>query len=67
MITLKVPEMSCGHCVKAITGAVKTVDPGASVEIDLGAQRVTIKSAVDEARLRAAIADAGYDSEKLPA
>ena len=67
MITLKVPEMSCGHCVKAITGALKAVDPGASVEIDLGSHLVKVASAADEASLREAIAGAGYENEKLPA
>ena len=67
MITLKVPEMSCGHCAKTITGALKAVDPGAAVEIDIGSQIVRVASTADEARLRAAIADAGYENEKLPA
>ncbi|MDT3379149.1 heavy-metal-associated domain-containing protein [Labrys portucalensis] len=67
MITLKVPEMSCGHCVKTITGALQAIDPGAAVEIDLGTQTVKVASVADEAKLRAAIAEAGYESEKLPA
>ena len=67
MITLKVPEMSCGHCVKTITGALQAIDPGAAVEVDLGTQTVKVASAADEAKLRAAIAEAGYESEKLPA
>ncbi|MGO4335730.1 heavy-metal-associated domain-containing protein [Labrys sp. KB_33_2] len=67
MITLKVPEMSCGHCAKTITGALKAVDPGAAVDIDIGSQTVTVASAADEGKLRAAIAEAGYENEKLPA
>lgn len=67
MITLKVPEMSCGHCAKTITGALKAVDPGAAVEIDIGTQTVKVASTADEGRLRAAIAEVGYENEKLPA
>lgn len=67
MITLKVPDMTCGHCAKTVTGALKAVDPGASVEIDLGAHLVKVASAADESKLRMAITEAGYANEKLPA
>lgn len=67
MITLKVPDMTCGHCVKTVTGALKAADPGASVEIDLGAQIVKVTNAADEANLRQALVQAGYANEKLPA
>jgi copper chaperone len=65
MITLKIPDMSCSHCVRTIGGAVKTIDPAASVDADLAAHIVRIGSDADEALLRRAIADAGYDNEKL--
>lgn len=67
MITLKVPEMSCAHCIRTIDGAVKAVDPSATVAADLNAHTVTVKSDADEARLRQSIAEAGYDNEKLAA
>ncbi len=31
MIELRVDGMTCGHCVSAVTGAVKSVDPEANV------------------------------------
>jgi copper chaperone len=65
MITLRIPEMSCGHCVKAIDGAVKGVDPSASVDADLARQIVKVTSTASEAALRLAIKDVGYDNEKL--
>jgi copper chaperone len=67
MITLKVPELSCGHCIKTIDGAVKAVDPAAWIDADLATHTIVVKSDADEARLRQAIADAGYDNEKLAA
>ena len=61
MIAFKVDDMSCGHCVGAITRAVAAVDPAAQLSIELADHRVTINSeAVDAASLRRAIEAAGY-------
>ena len=40
MISFQVNDMTCGHCVATITKAVRSVDHGAKVEIDLAAHRV---------------------------
>ncbi len=55
-----VPDMTCGHCVKTITGAVQAVAPAAQVKTDLASHRVTIEGA-DPAQARAAIEEAGYE------
>ena len=34
MQVFRVDDMTCGHCVQAITRAVKAVDPEASVVVD---------------------------------
>jgi copper chaperone len=61
LIAFDVNDMSCGHCVAAITQAVKSVDPGAQVEVDLASHRVTIKPAqAGEQALADAIREAGY-------
>jgi len=60
MYQLQVENMSCGHCVGAVTKAVQAVDAAAKVEIDLGAKTVKIDSATPLAPLKSAIADAGY-------
>ena len=64
---LKVPEMSCGHCAKTIEGAVKAIDPAANVQVDLATSTVTVASNADEAKLAAAIKDAGYDNHRIAA
>ena len=64
MIAFEVKDMTCGHCVAAITQAVQSVDAGARVQIDLPTHRVEISStAADIATLREAIRDAGYTPE----
>lgn len=61
MISFEVNDMSCGHCVRAITQAVQAADPGAQVQVDLATHRVQVQPvAADAAVLRAAIEEAGY-------
>lgn len=61
MISFSVADMTCGHCVSSITQAVKAIDHGAQVRIDLVAQRVEIEpAAADAAALSDALKGAGY-------
>lgn len=55
MTIFTVKGMSCGHCVKTITHAIKTLDPAASVAIDLASGRVEIDSSKPDSDLAAAI------------
>lgn len=57
---LIVEGMSCGHCVRAVTRAVESLDPGAKVEVDLGTGRVRVEGTPSEAAVRGAIEAAGY-------
>lgn len=60
MYQLQVENMSCGHCVRAVTAAVQGVDAAAQVEVDLATKSVTITSATPLAPLQTAIVEAGY-------
>lgn len=61
-ITYTVPGMSCGHCRAAVTEEVTEVDGVEQVDVDLQTKRVTISGAgLDDAKLRAAIDEAGYE------
>ena len=61
-LVYSVPGVSCGHCRAAITGEVAMVPGVAAVDVDLDARRVTITgSELDDAAVRAAIDEAGYD------
>jgi copper chaperone len=60
MIELTLPDMSCGHCVQAVTRTVQQVDAGAQVRIDLPSRRVQIESPQPAEAFRAALADEGY-------
>lgn len=60
MIEFKVDAMTCGHCVSAVTEAVKAVDPQARVDVDLAGKTVKIESKQDRVRIAQALTDAGY-------
>ncbi len=60
---LSVPDMSCDHCRRTITDAVKSVDGAAAVDVDLTTRHVTVETDDDIASVEAAIAEAGYAVE----
>lgn len=60
MYKFKVNDMTCGHCASIVDKAVKTVDPGAQVTIDLTAHHVEIQSEKPASVFATAITDAGY-------
>ena len=55
-----VQGMSCNHCAKAVTQALRQVDPQAQVQVDLAGKKVEVESAQPRQALAKAIADEGY-------
>jgi copper chaperone len=60
MQVFNVEGMSCGHCVKAITNAVQSKDPAASVRVDLAAKEVGVESALSAKQVIEVISEEGY-------
>ena len=60
MITLNVPDMSCGHCKATVEKAITDVDASARVEVDLSTRKVEITSSVAPSSLLGALKAAGY-------
>lgn len=58
--TYSVPDISCDHCKRAIEGEVSAVAEVTSVDVDIEARSVVVTGG-DDAAIRAAIDDAGYD------
>lgn len=58
--TYSVPDISCQHCVDAITTEVTKVDGVTDVNVDLDAKTVAVVGG-DETAIVAAIDEAGYD------
>lgn len=60
-ISFEIPDMTCGHCVRALSVAIAEVDPGATVVADLPAHRIEIDGPTADAdALADAIRRAGY-------
>jgi copper chaperone len=61
-LTYTVPGVSCGHCRTAITEEVEDVPGVSEVDVDLESKLVRVRgSGVDDAAVRAAIDEAGYE------
>ena len=61
-ISYAVPGVSCEHCRVAITTEVGKLAGVSAVAVDLDAKTVTVTgAALDDAAIRNAIDDAGYD------
>ncbi len=58
--TFTVTGMTCGHCEKAVMGALIRTDPQAEVTIDRAANKVEVRSDRPREMLAQAIAEEGY-------
>ncbi|MHC0430975.1 heavy-metal-associated domain-containing protein [Streptomyces sp. O3] len=62
-----VTGMTCEHCAASIREEVSEVPGVSEVVVDLAANTVTVHGdALDDARVRAAIVEAGYGVADLP-
>jgi copper chaperone CopZ len=60
--TFTVAGMTCGHCQRAVTDEISSVDGVESVSVDLASRTVTVTASrpVDRADIAAAVDEAGY-------
>ena len=62
-LTYVVSEMTCDHCKASVTGALVRVPGVKAVGVDLETKIVRVRGAdLDEAAVRAAIEEAGYEA-----
>ncbi|CCG46804.1 copper chaperone CopZ [Halobacillus halophilus DSM 2266] len=61
--TIKVEGMTCEHCEKAVTGALKELDGVEEVQVDLATGNVEVSTSKEVSREAMAdtIEDQGYD------
>jgi copper chaperone len=57
---LKVAGMTCGHCVKAVTEAIRARDSRAKVEVVLEQGLVRAETDLPRAKIAAAVEKEGY-------
>jgi copper chaperone len=60
--TLSIEGMSCKHCVMHVTEALEGVNGISSVKVDLASKSAVVEgAALDEAAMKAAVTEAGYE------
>ncbi|MFF5233588.1 heavy-metal-associated domain-containing protein [Dactylosporangium sp. NPDC000521] len=61
--TYTVTGMTCGHCVNSVSSEVSKLSSVSDVQVDLatGAVTVTSDQPLDDAAVRAAVDEAGYE------
>ncbi len=65
MATYIVSGMTCGHCVQAVQTEVGAVPGVTGVDVDLDTKEVVVHGdTVDDAAVRAAIVEAGYEAAR---
>ena len=65
---LNVPDISCGHCQNAITGALSPVEGVRSVDVDIEGKQVRVdydETVVDLNRLKAVLQEEDYPVESV--
>ncbi|WP_207485608.1 heavy-metal-associated domain-containing protein [Arenibaculum pallidiluteum] len=60
MLRLKVTGMTCGHCAQAVTRAVEALPQVERALVDIKTGEVSIDGDPDEAAVRGAIEEEGY-------
>jgi copper chaperone CopZ len=61
--TYKISGMTCGHCVNSVTSELSQLPGVSDVQVDLAAGTATVTSEqpLDDAAVRAAVDEAGYE------
>ncbi|WP_122447566.1 heavy-metal-associated domain-containing protein [Pseudomonas viridiflava] len=58
-----VQGMTCGHCVRAVTEAIKNDDPAAEVQVELASKQVKVQSSLSPERIIGLIGEEGYQAQ----
>jgi copper chaperone len=63
-VTYRVPGMHCGHCKAAVSEQLSAIAGVEAVDVDLDTKLVVVHGqGLEDAKLRAAIDEAGYEAE----
>lgn len=65
MQNYKIDNMTCGHCAGNVQKAILSVDPQATVKVDLGSREVSVETVAAPGPIAEALKAAGYDSLQL--
>ncbi|WP_295817676.1 heavy-metal-associated domain-containing protein [uncultured Deinococcus sp.] len=60
---LNITGMTCGHCVKAVEGALRAIPGVQTVTVDLAGGRATVQGDADRNAMLAAVTEEGYSAQ----
>lgn len=63
MQRFNVQGMTCGHCVTAVTNAIRALDPHALVQVDLPTGEVIVESDIEAGKVISLIEEEGYQAQ----
>lgn len=66
MITLAIPDMSCGHCRASVTETLTKVEGVATLTLDAENRRANVEGTADAATLIAALSRIGFPASPHP-
>lgn len=59
-LTVRVEDMTCGHCAGTIKKAIEAALPGTRVEANPASKLVSVRGSTDLGTIRALVTEAGY-------
>ena len=62
---LRIEDMTCGGCARAVTKAIQSADPDARIETDPAARRVKVETKASPAALQVVLVEAGFPATEL--
>ncbi|MBC3957003.1 MULTISPECIES: heavy-metal-associated domain-containing protein [Pseudomonas] len=60
-----VQGMTCGHCVRAVTQAIRQQDPAAEVQVELASKEVKVQSVLSAEHIIRLIGEEGYQAQAI--
>ena len=63
MLTLKITDMTCNHCVGLINRAIKALDAAAVITADLASHSINVESSQPQQDILDALAEIGYPAK----
>jgi copper chaperone len=64
-LLMQVDGMTCQGCVNSVTKAIRRLDPGAKVEVDLEHGRVHVVTKAQSIEVAQALSTAGYEARAM--
>ncbi|MBC3766156.1 heavy-metal-associated domain-containing protein [Neptunicella marina] len=65
MMKFSVTDITCGHCVSAITKAILQLQANAKITVDLANKLVSVNSELNKEDIIEAIKEAGYTANHV--